>query len=225
MTTVQYADVRAMIMLHNALRREFRPLPAVVRGVRHGDTERARTVAEHVDFVTTILHAHHRGEDLVLWPILLERAPAELAPTVHVMEGHHGQIDQIGQHVAAALAGWWTTADATIGVSLAEALGRLTALLDVHLSIEEEHILPVAANHVTMDEWNQMGAAAGTHVPPELVPVGVGMLMYEGDPEVVEVDMARMPPEAWKTMKETAPEAYEAHSLRVHGVLLPRGAA
>jgi hypothetical protein len=27
MTTIQYADVRPMIMLHNALRREFRLLP------------------------------------------------------------------------------------------------------------------------------------------------------------------------------------------------------
>jgi hypothetical protein len=43
--------------------------------------------------------------------------------------------------------------------------------------------------------------------------------MYEGDPEVVEVDMARMPPEVRELMKKTAPQAYEAHSLRVHGTL------
>jgi hypothetical protein len=50
------------------------------------------------------------------------------------------------------------------------------------------------------------------------------MLMYEGDPEVVEADMARMPPKVRETMKETAPQAYEAHSLRVHGTLPSRSA-
>jgi len=222
--TIQYADIRPMIMLHNALRREFRLLPDLVRGVPDAEAGRARTVAEHIDFVTTILHAHHRGEDEVLWPILLERGPEEITPAVHMMQGHHDQIDQIRKEVAVALAEWRAGADAATGESLAEALDRLIALLDVHLGMEEEHILPVAASHVTMDEWDRIGTAAGTHVAPELVPIGVGMLMYEGDPKVLEVDMARMPPEVWQTLRVAAPRAYEAHSLRVHGTLPPRSA-
>lgn len=223
MTTIQYADVRPMIMLHNALRREFRLLPALVRGVPDADTERARIIAEHIDFLTAILYAHHRGEDLVLWPILLDRGPGEITPIVHVMEGHHDQIDQLAKQIA-ALAGWRASADATAGESLAEALDRLIAVLGEHLGMEEEHILPVVANHVTTAEWDQMGRAAGAQVNPALAPVGVGMLMYEGDPEVVEADMARMPPKVRETMKKLAPQAYEAHSLRVHGTLPPRSA-
>jgi hypothetical protein len=73
------------------------------------------------------------------------RRPGEITPIVHVMEGHHDQIDQ-------------------------------------------------------------------------------GMLMYEGDPEVVKADLARMPPKVRETMKKTAPQAYEAHSLRVHGTLPSRSA-
>jgi hypothetical protein len=88
--------------------------------------------------------------------------------------------------------------------------------------MEEEYILPVVANHVTTAEWDQMGRAAGAQVNPALAPVGVGMLMYEGDPEVVEADMARMPPKVRETMKKIAPQAYEAHSLRVHGTLPSR---
>src|ERR1700722_17350529 len=143
MTTIQCADVRPMIMLHNALRREFRLLPALVRGVPDGDTERARIIAEHIAFLTTILHAHHRGEDLVLWPILLDRGPGEITPIVHVMEGQHDQIDQLAKQIAAALTGWRANADATAGESLAEALDRLIAVLAEHLGMEEEHILPV----------------------------------------------------------------------------------
>ena len=222
MVTTQYADVRPMIMLHNALRREFRLLPALVRGVPDADIERARVIADHIDFLTTILHAHHRGEDLVLWPILLDRGPEEITPIVHVMEGHHDQIDRLASQIAAVLAGWRASADATAGESLAEALDRLIAVLDEHLGMEEERILPVVADHVTTAEWDEMSRAAGAQVNPALAPVGVGMLMYEGDPEVVEVDMARMPPEVREAMKKIAPQAYEAHSLRVHGTLPPR---
>jgi hemerythrin-like domain-containing protein len=215
----KYADVRPMIVLHNALRREFRLLPALVRGVPDGGTERAQIVAEHIGFLTAILHAHHHGEDVVLWPILLDRGPAEITPIVHVMQGHHDQIDQIGEQIAAALTDWRASAGSTVGESLADALDRLIVVLDEHLGMEEERVLPVAAKHVTTTEWDQMGKAAGAEVDPPLRPVGVGMLMYEGDPEVVEVDMARMPPEVRELMKKTAPQAYEAHSLRVHGTL------
>jgi hypothetical protein len=58
--------LRSMIMLHSALRRKFRLLLALVRGVPDADTGRAQIVAEHIDFLTTILHAHHHGEDVVI---------------------------------------------------------------------------------------------------------------------------------------------------------------
>jgi hemerythrin-like domain-containing protein len=216
---IQYADVRPMIMLHDALRREFRLLPALVRGVPDAEAARARIVAEHIDFLTTILHAHHHGEDVVLWPILLDRGPAQITPIVHVMEGHHDRIDQLTTQIATALARWRASAGSAVGESLAEHLDQLTVVLGEHLGMEEEHILPVAAKHVTPVEWDQIGEAAGIEVDPALHQVGLGMLMYEGDPEVVELDMARMPPEVRELMKKTAPRAYEAHSLRVHGTL------
>jgi hemerythrin-like domain-containing protein len=219
MTTTQYADVRPMIMLHNALRREFHLLPALVRGVPDADAGRARIVAEHIDFLTTILHAHHHGEDVVLWPILLDRGPAEITPIVHVMERHHDRIDQLSMQIATTLAGWRASAGSAAGESLADSLDRLIVVLEEHLGMEEEHILPVAAKYVTTIEWDQIGKAAGIEVDPALRPVGLGMIMYEGDPEVVEVDMARMPPDVRELMKKTAPQAYEAHSLRVHGTL------
>jgi hemerythrin-like domain-containing protein len=224
MTTIQYADVRPMIVLHNALRREFRLLPALVRGVPDTDVGRAWIVAEHMDFLTTILHAHHHGEDVVLWPILLDRGPAEIAPVVHVMEGHHDRIDQLTMQIATTLTDWRARAGSAAGESLADTLDRLIVVLEEHLGLEEEHILPVAAKYVTTIEWDQIGKAAGVEVEPVLRPVGLGMLMYEGDPEVVEVDMARMPPEVRELMRRTAPQAYEAHSLRVHGTLPRRSA-
>jgi hemerythrin-like domain-containing protein len=210
-----------MIMLHNAFRREFRLLPALVLGVAQGDTERSRTVADHIDFLTTILHAHHRGEDLVLWPILLDRGSAEITPVVGVMEGHHKQVEQLDEEIGERVATWRVSALPAQGELLADALDRLVAVLDEHLGMEEEYILHAVATHVTQSEWDEMGNAAGVEIDPALRPVGVGMLMYEGDPEVVEVDLARLPPEARAAIKTMAPQAYASHSLRVHGTATP----
>jgi hemerythrin-like domain-containing protein len=185
-----------MIMLHNAIRREFRLLPALVRGVAAEDTGRSQTVAGHIGFLTTILHAHHRGEDLVLWPILLDRGSAEIAPVVGVMEGHHQQVEQLRQEIDERVGSWRSSSCAAEGELLADALSRLVVVLDEHLGMEEEHILPVVATHVLQSEWDEMGNAAGVQVDPALRPVGVGMLMYEGDPEVVDADLARLRAEA-----------------------------
>jgi hemerythrin-like domain-containing protein len=216
-----FADVRPMIMLHNALRREFHLLPALVRGVDGGDTGRSHVVAEHIDFLTIILKAHHHGEDVVLWPILLDRGPEEVAPVVHAMEVHHEQIERLIQEIAALSTTWRDGASSAEGKVLADSLDELIAVLDEHLGMEEERILPIVATCVTTREWDEMGNEAGADVTPALRLVGVGMLMYEGDPEVVDLDLSRAPVEVRAALKKAAPEAYAAHSLRVHGTATP----
>lgn len=84
--TGQPLDTSVMPTLHTFFRRETRLAGGLLRGVAAGDVRRARIVAEHLDFVTRHLHHHHGIEDRLLWPILLERVPEELAPLVHLME-------------------------------------------------------------------------------------------------------------------------------------------
>lgn len=91
------------------------------------------------------------------------------------MEGHHKQVEQLGEDIEKRVATWRTSARS---------------------ADEEEHILPVVATCVPQSEWDDMGNAAGVEVDPALRPVGVGMPMYEGDPEVADVDPARLPAEA-----------------------------
>ena len=79
MTAIQYADVRPMVTLHNALRQEFRLLPALVHGVPDDGTGRAQIVAGHIGFLTTILRARHQGEDVEAVPVGLPSAVLYLA--------------------------------------------------------------------------------------------------------------------------------------------------
>lgn len=53
------------------------------------------------------------------------------------------------------------------------------------------------------------------------MPLMFGMVMYEGDPELVEAALANMPPEVGPFMRQTAPQAYAAHAQLVYGTPTP----
>ena len=74
-TTAPGVDTRDMLVVHNAVRREWGLAPGLVRAVEAGDTRRAEVVAGHLDLQAAMLQHHHEGEDRVLWPVLLPRVP------------------------------------------------------------------------------------------------------------------------------------------------------
>src|ERR1700749_2426945 len=88
---VPMADVGEMYLVHTMLRRELSLLPDVIRGAGRDANRRAR-IGGHAQLVFQILHTHHESEDLVLWPLLLERAEAEATEIVGVMEEQHRAI-------------------------------------------------------------------------------------------------------------------------------------
>lgn len=50
--------------------------PGLVRSVGPGDTDGAAYVGEVLGNFDKVLHIHHEGEDLLMYPQLAERAPA-----------------------------------------------------------------------------------------------------------------------------------------------------
>ena len=153
--TGRHFDGREMLMLHDSFRREFALMPGLVRGVATGDRERAQVVAEHVGYVSTILHHHHHGEDVDVWPLLAERCPAECAPLVEQMEGQHEEVARIGQAIDEGLRDWADAAEATREV-LAAALVHLLPVLREHLAAEEELVVPLMEQYITAAEWNEI---------------------------------------------------------------------
>ena len=117
-------DGREMLMLHDSFRREFALMPGLVRGVAAGDRGRAQVIAAHITYVSTILHHHHHGEDVYVWPLLLERCPGDCAPLIQVMEAQHEDIATIGREIDEGLRAW-AAAAAEPREALTAALGRL----------------------------------------------------------------------------------------------------
>jgi hypothetical protein len=216
-----HVDTREMYLVHTMFRREFARLPALVRGVPVGDERRAELIADHIELMGKTLYAHHHSEDEHLWPKLLERCPEEIAPVVHIMEDQHSDIEHAGAETLAATLPWRGTAAGDTGEVLATALDALLRVLNQHMALEEEHVLPVIERYITVAEWQRMADGSGEGIPAEQLPLVLGMMMYEGDPEVLEKTFSRMPEEVRPTMQGLAADSFAEHSVRIHGTATP----
>ncbi|MEV6994398.1 hemerythrin domain-containing protein [Streptomyces sp. NPDC093228] len=169
------ADVRDMFLAHTMPRREFRLLPQLVRDVTPGDLERLETVGAHAEHICLVLHLHHEGEDLLLWPLLVERAGEEAAGIARLMEEHQAAIERAYKEITELLPQW--RAAAQHGLRLAGALSTLLTALVEHLALEEKEILPLTERFITAAEWKRLGEHGMAQTPPEALPQALGMGM------------------------------------------------
>ena len=207
-------------MVHDMLRREFALMPGLVAEVRVADRDRALTIAKHIDGLTTVLHHHHRGEDAFVWPLLVDRCSDSAAALTGRMEEQHEELAARLGAVDAALSVWRDVVSAASRLVLVDALKQLIPPLRHHLHDEEDGVVPLMEQHITAAEWNEM-VQQGVPTSTRDFPLGFGMLMYEGDPEVIDQAIANLPAEARPVVKQLAAQAFAEHSEEVHGTATP----
>ncbi|WP_238015142.1 hemerythrin domain-containing protein [Dactylosporangium sp. AC04546] len=178
----QRPDVHEMVVVHRAFRREFGAAADHVRRTPAGDTRRAKIVASHLRLCTAGLEMHHTGEDIVLWPLLLERS-APSTGLVETMQAQHHSIDGHVEAITPALATWEAAPTEAAGEHLAILCERFTAALLEHLDLEEREVLPLASRHVTAAEWNQMGQHGKDAMTPSQLPIMFGLVLQDADDE------------------------------------------
>lgn len=220
-TAAAPTDTRVMITLHTFFRREHRLAGGLLRGVAEGDTRRSRVVGAHLDFLSRALHHHHTIEDRLLWPLLLERVPAELAPVVHLMESQHERVDGLIEEIGTLLPGWARDADVASAARLADLFDTLYVHLVEHLDAEEERLLPLAARCMTQTEWDAMGDTARREAPRKGAFLALGMFQHDGDPEVFALMVSDAPPPVRWLLPRLARRAFRKHALEVHGTATP----
>jgi iron-sulfur cluster repair protein YtfE (RIC family) len=212
---------REMAMVHRMFRREFSLAGGVVRRVACGDTRHAHSVAAHLRFIGAILHHHHSGEDNVVWPLLVRRAPAQVSAHVLHAAEQHRQVDAIHAEVDAELAIWRHSATAAARDQLAEALDRLAVALIEHMDYEESYVVPVMEAHIDVTEWDQIVCTMASGLDPANAVLAVGMRMYEADCDVIERTIKSLPPGAHAGLRCTAALAYAEHAQLIHGTPIP----
>jgi len=210
-----------MLIVHDVFRREFALMPGLVGGVAAGDRDRAQIIGDHIHGATSVLHTHHVLEDDNVWPLLLDRCGESVAPLVELMEGQHHQIATLIPQVDEALSIWRDNATVESRQALLDVLDRLIPALKEHLSTEEDRVVPLMEQHITAAEWKDFLEKESAAVDPEHLPLMLGMLMYEGDPESIEQVIGTMSAETGPAIRQLAAPAFTAHSLLVHGTATP----
>ncbi len=135
-------DTRDMICVHDALRRALADAPEQIASVNDGDTERAQRVASYLGEALWFLHAHHSGEDDLLYPLLVERAP-EFRDLFSRMQAQHVAVAASTESAEQAAERFENSRSTDDGEALAAACRSVLDEASGHLKDEELEVLPV----------------------------------------------------------------------------------
>ncbi|MFJ3876900.1 hemerythrin domain-containing protein [Streptomyces sp. NPDC090077] len=222
MTTSEVFDaavhpyVREMAMIHRVFRREARLLGELVQDVRAGDVGRARVLAEHWRQYAVGLHAHHTGEDEVLWPAVLPYLDLD-AEQVLAMEAQHRELDGGIGEVQVLMDRWRERALAEDRDELAEALRRHHRQLCAHLDEEEREVMPLVALHVGEERWRAVGERGLAETPKERLMIALGAILEDTSPEERREFLARLPVPARVVWRLLGQRQYRRETVRIRG--------
>lgn len=200
-TTGVKPDTNDMLAVHQVFRDAFGCAPQLVGSVCGERNERTDAVATYYANLLAFLHAHHEGEDELVWPKLLERAP-EQAETVRRIAAQHEGVTVSLAEAEQRLAAWTADPDIDHGAALAASLASLGSELVAHLDEEERRILPLAAEHMTVAEWAELPGHGMRSFSGDKLWLIMGLIREQMPPEAIAHMEAQMPPpvlEFWRS--------------------------
>jgi hypothetical protein len=171
----------AMRRIHRFFLWAYDEAPGLVRSVKPGDTGRAKYVGEVLGNFDKVLHVHHEGEDLLMYPKLEQRAPA-CALHVEQMLEQHRQVTQRLESIEPIRLRWIQTPDAETGADLAARYEDLSAVLKVHLRREVTEVMPVADRVMTEEESNAIGQHGVKQFDKKFMVAYLGMVLATNPP-------------------------------------------
>ena len=209
-------DVHDMVVVHRTFRRSCAELPDLVRGLRPGDTARAGLVVDAVRFMLMGLEAHHLSEDEFLWPRLAARAVVQ-AEAITRMEEQHHRLEELVTQVRGALDGLAADPRQPLCEQVAAQLTELGSALTAHMDEEENTILPLAAEHLSVAEWEELGEISLAKLEKKHLLRAFSALMAVATPDEQQTILTKAPLPArllWRLSGRRSQARWEA---RLHG--------
>jgi hemerythrin HHE cation binding domain-containing protein len=191
--TAPLADTSDMAQVHRVFREAIASAPAYIVSASVEGRARVDLVASYYLNVLALLHAHHDGEDELIWPKLVERAP-DHALEVQRVAAQHGDVSPALDAASAALAGWERAADESSANVAAVAMAELGAVLLKHLDEEEEFIVPLAAQYITAPEWGELPGHALRNFAGDKLWLALGLVREQMRAEQLAMMDEHMPP-------------------------------
>jgi hypothetical protein len=148
-------DLAGMYLMHRAFRRDLNLFAEVAGRVPASAHERWRRISKRFSLFATVLHKHHHGEDVGLWPLLAERGadPAVL----DALEAEHAVIDPLLASVTADLRALASgDGDEATRLRLAATAAELRDALQAHLAHEESDGMTLVQQHLTPADWTRL---------------------------------------------------------------------
>lgn len=172
----------AMRRIHRFFLWAYDEAPGLVRSVQPGDTKRAAYVGEVLGNFDKVLHVHHEGEDLLMYPQLQQRAPACALHVAQMLEQHR-QVTQRLESIEPVRLRWMETADAEAGNELAERYADLSGVLNVHLRREVTEVMPAVDRVMDQKEMEGVGQHGIEQFDKKFMVAYLGMVLATNPPQ------------------------------------------
>lgn len=213
-TTTPYTH--EMVIIHRVFRRESALLPRLVAEVRPADVSRAGRIAEAVREYAGGLHHHHHLEDELIWPKLYARARL-YDELVTRMEMQHQRLGDTLRAIDEALPPFANSADPASRAALGEALTEHRCALIEHLDDEERQVLPLIADHLTIDEWDEVGRRGLETIPRSKVMLALGAILEDADDEEQRYFLGKAPAAGRMLWKLVGRRQYRQYVAELRG--------
>jgi hemerythrin-like domain-containing protein len=199
-----------MYAVHGVFRDSLGAAPTLVGGIAPGDAERVALIANYYENILSFLEAHHEGEELLVFPLLRERCPEDCALVDHMADQHHEAMALLAEAQSSLAA--WPGGDAAAQQAAQERLDELCHHLLEHLDQEEQKVLPLASEHLSMEEWGQMPRHGMANFHGDKIWLILGLIqerMTEGQRAAM---LAHMPPPALEMWNGFGEQAFKDYS-------------
>jgi hemerythrin-like domain-containing protein len=140
-------------VIHHAVRRDLARLESALAAARDGDVTRARQLGRAYANLQLELTHHHEGEDEFVFPFLanLNAAPDLLKA---MDDEHHAMAAALAETRAAMAA--YASSGSAAGAEIARAsVVRTRAVVDQHLSHEENDVEPLLGPYLRTKQWKK----------------------------------------------------------------------
>ena len=145
-------------------------------------------LAELRDFLVANLHHHHESEDGLLWPMIIEVAPGDVAESLAALSTEHDQLD-----AALDTLGDAPIDDPTDRAALTVAATAVRDLVRHHLEQEEPLLFPALTTHLSPGAWDEFSQKVIATSPPQGAHLLIGFFDEVGTPEEVQLVLDRLP--------------------------------
>lgn len=166
----------AMRRVHRVFLWAYDEAPGLVRSVAAGDRARSSYVGEVLGNIDKLLHVHHEGEDILMYPKLAARAPA-CALHVEEMLAQHAAVAERLATLSPVREEWTRTADPALGEDLAAKYQSLSTLLKSHLRREVTEVTPAVEKVITEKELEEMAGHGVDAFDKKVVLDYLGMIL------------------------------------------------